>query len=599
MIERVGFEGVFVLTSWKKGVQEYSNGVAKITIATKNGAKGINLLKGTFTEFENTMNSITRVMRYGAQIYGATVTKYYNLAMAVKKYSDISGMAYEDTSRLVEVTGDLGIDMGSVATAFRMMSNKGIAPTIESLMEISDKYLSLSTAQERNKYANDVLGKSYQSLIPLLELGRNKIQQLTDGVGSAQTITKEGIASALAYRDAMNEWNDTVDSLSNTIGSKLIPKGTALLTLFTDISNVKWDTSNWFGDMSDKAAKFINTAFPTLQKAYMEEGQAIAKENEARFLSNKYLGTHYEMLKQAPPIIAGVTAEMDELGNVTGELPKEIDAITYSLMALGATQIGTKQIEALNAALAAGTITQDEYTAAAVPIMKNQIGMTNNAIALSMAVAKIDKKFKDGKITLKEYNEKMTSISNTTKIAGDRGNMAADGVEELGDSIYEAKWAAMSAYPSIADLSALFHNKQITWSLLIKVSGGDFTHDQMEDLIGEVPELTPDPQYFHPGTMASGGAFGANKAMIVGERGAELIFPGSAGQVISNQQILSALAGINNTMPLLSRGASPMMGMGGTGGSITNNNNWNFKLNTMSGANVIQRSARMAQLLAG
>ncbi len=454
MVEKIGFEGVFYTEGIKRGTREYSQLTTKITGDTKVVAKGLNLIKGSFTEVSSAMNIANQVMRAGAQLYGATVTKFYDLAMSVKKYGDMSGMTYEDISRLISITGDLDVNMTSVAQAFKTMSNEGISPTIENLAKISDKYLSLNTAEDRNKYANDALGKSYQDMIPILTLGSIKIKELAGNVNEAQIVTSSGVTQALAYRDAMNEWNDSVSVLTNTLGSKFIPVATGFLNIINEFAK---GPTGGFG-----------------QESFLE----VIKDLSLLSIPNsQFAGSYGEGLLK--------------IGEEAGVAEKKINAVTYALTALGEAQIGTKQIEALNAALEKGTITQDEYTKAAVPIMKNQLGMSDNAIAGSMAIAKLDDEYDKGKLTLAEYNKKMTDVSKILGTAGDKGKITSRSVDQLNDSIYESKWAAEKAYPKMEDLMSLFVTKNITWSLFIRISGGEFTEEQIFDLLGEPPPGRP------------------------------------------------------------------------------------------------------------
>jgi hypothetical protein len=137
--------------------------------------------------------------------------------------------------------------------------------------------------------------------------------------------------------------------------------------------------------------------------------------------------------------------------------------------------------------------------------------------------------------------------------------LGAGEVGEFNTSIYNSKYASEEVGPVLDDYKSKYmNNKRVSWIVNFSINGGnpDAAYNYMIDGVVD-PNLL----------RAEGGPAKAGGAYIVGERGPELMFPGQSGQVISNEQILQALAGARSNKNVTVN-QSLNMGMAGDVGSL-------------------------------
>lgn len=171
------------------------------------------------------------------------VQAFQDLAIKADKFASATGLAVEEASRLLEVTGDLGIDAATVETAIgKMNQNLGKSPDLfeklgvqvayandgtvdanETFLNTIDRLNKIKDPAERAKVAAELLGKGWRDMSELIQMGSDDLRASLAQVSSAKTITPEEAAKAKKFRDTMNDLKDVVEDLSLVVGEKLVP----------------------------------------------------------------------------------------------------------------------------------------------------------------------------------------------------------------------------------------------------------------------------------------------------------------------------------------------------------------------------------------
>lgn len=196
----------------------------------------------------------------GAAAFGTFATKaitaFQDIAIASGKFADATGLSVEDASRYLEVAGDLSIPVDAVEGAIgRLNKTIGADPdkvrnlgvdlvylkdgsldvnatflnTIERLKKIKDP-------AEKARVATQLLGKGWQSMSELIEMGADDLKASLDSVSSAQVISDEELAKAKEYRDTMQELGDIWNGFVINAGG-----------VFVDIVSDLKDLTSWQG----------------------------------------------------------------------------------------------------------------------------------------------------------------------------------------------------------------------------------------------------------------------------------------------------------------------------------------------------------------
>jgi len=189
------------------------------------------------------------------------VQAFQELALSAGKFADATGLSVEEASKFIEVAGDIGIEAGTVETAIGKL-NKTIGADADKvrdlgvdLVYLADGALDvnatfLNTIQrikdikdpaEKAKVASQLLGKGWQSMSELIEMGSDDLQKSLDGVSEAKVINPEELKKAKELRDIMDVLKGKVEDLSLSIGGSLVPvlgDLGAVLDVGLDVRNV-------------------------------------------------------------------------------------------------------------------------------------------------------------------------------------------------------------------------------------------------------------------------------------------------------------------------------------------------------------------------
>ncbi len=158
--------------------------------------------------------------------------QYLNYAMQVGNLSRRIGASAEETSLLIQVADDAAVSYEALSAAMLGAVRKGIDPSIDSLMRLSDQYIRLAPGLERTKFLLDNFGRGGAEMARLMELGSAKIQEMGDSIkGSSLVLDEQAIKKAEEYRIALDGANDAMQALLTTAGGELAP---ALTLVFKD-----------------------------------------------------------------------------------------------------------------------------------------------------------------------------------------------------------------------------------------------------------------------------------------------------------------------------------------------------------------------------
>lgn len=197
-------------------------------------------IKNGWMEAAAVINVAQAAIQAGQQVYGETIGKMIEYGQQVRDITQLSGVSAEAASRVYQVADDLEIEYGQLATAMEQAAKKGFVPTIENLATLSDKYVALSTQQEKNKLVFDTLGRSGMELVNMLELGGDKLLELNGAVDENLILSGLSLEQLKELVKSQDDWNDAIDIQKLKIGAELRP----VLQSFLDLNNSYMEINN-------------------------------------------------------------------------------------------------------------------------------------------------------------------------------------------------------------------------------------------------------------------------------------------------------------------------------------------------------------------
>ncbi|CAB5222145.1 hypothetical protein UFOVP364_9 [uncultured Caudovirales phage] len=192
---------------------------------------------------------------------GQSIKAFQDLALGAEKFATATGLAIQDASRYMEVAGDIGIPVDAVQTAIgRLNKTIGADPDKVRNLGVDLVYLKdgsldvnatfLNTIErikgikdpaEKAKVAAELLGKGWQSMSTLIEMGADDLSTALGDVSDSKVIDPEELEKAKKFRELMDKLSDAFDDIKLIIAEALIPVLNSLADAFQLIKkSVDW-----------------------------------------------------------------------------------------------------------------------------------------------------------------------------------------------------------------------------------------------------------------------------------------------------------------------------------------------------------------------
>jgi hypothetical protein len=254
-----------------------------IPILTEFQDKGIKTAKDAFNDFKTAVgkaeggmgkfkagskvaldavaaNAATFAVAAGTAIAGFAVKAigdFQDLALNAGKFADATGLSVEQASRYIEAAGDIGVPIDKVEGAIgRLNKTIGADPDKVRDLGVDLVYLKdgsldvnetfLNTIQRikdikdpavKAKVAAQLLGKGWQDMAELIELGADDLNASLESVAGSKVISKEDLQNAKDYRDAVDQLKDKFEAVTLEVVKYLVPKLVQVLEIAEKISD--------------------------------------------------------------------------------------------------------------------------------------------------------------------------------------------------------------------------------------------------------------------------------------------------------------------------------------------------------------------------
>jgi hypothetical protein len=178
---------------------------------------------GNLTELNSAISLVKQGLEIAQKVYDATAGATLEYANQVRQLSMVSGESAENTSRFIQVLDDYKIGADDALAATRQLTKNGLAPNIETLAKLSDEYLSLNSAEEKNAFVMKNLGRNGLQWVEVLNKGSTALRDQGDAIAAGLILSQKQLNAARANEIAMDNWNDSIMAAKIAIGNELIP----------------------------------------------------------------------------------------------------------------------------------------------------------------------------------------------------------------------------------------------------------------------------------------------------------------------------------------------------------------------------------------
>jgi hypothetical protein len=510
---------------------------AEITADTTKLQKGLGDGKKELGGFSSKLNStvkeltgfsISQISAAGAvaALVGGVkkaIGDYSSYVEQVDKISMATGMASEETSRLIQVADDFRVDVGALSGALRMALQNGFNPTTEALANLSDRVMKIQDPTKRAAELQKIFGRSWQEMIPFLERGGDAIRAASDGISDGLVVTQSAIETNRKYQESVDNLGDAWTAFKFSLVGDILPaiaealdkQSTAIDTygkgysraLVEGMARAAEATKAWNSDTREAAfaAKYATTA----NEDYADSDHEIA-------MALQFMG---EAAKKAARDLEASTKKMDEQAEAQRNI---MDATLDLREAQQGWLDGTGND--VQAALEAAGVKGDAY---------------------DKALSAIDQTYGTGLAVQNEYKKDLAAM--TAEYAKDKDvDKFKKAVGELKNTYMETDKSIQAATDSLWRFKLMWDTLQ-SKSLLLDVSiPGSPSASAGDNGLGGDTVIVPDTDPGRGGgnnRFAIGGPANAGDILWTGERGPEPFIPSQDGRILNNQDAMAVLSG--------------------------------------------------------
>lgn len=227
---RVDVEAADKASAVIKKVAGEVGGLSKTAAASAGGfGKLVGNVDGmvrSLTGFSLAQVSVAGAVAKGAEMVTEAVSNYSAYVEQIDHMAIRTGMATEEVSRLVQVADDFRVETSTLERAMTLALQNGFEPTTENLAELADRFISIQDPTERAAAMQDIFGKSWADLVPLLERGGDAIREASAGISDSLIVTEDATNANREYIASLDTLQDAWTGVQNEAAKGLIPSMT-------------------------------------------------------------------------------------------------------------------------------------------------------------------------------------------------------------------------------------------------------------------------------------------------------------------------------------------------------------------------------------
>jgi hypothetical protein len=288
-----------------KGIRDAKKAFGDFKTAVNNAEGGMGKFKaGSKVAFDAVKANAGTLAVAGAVAFGTfaktAITAFQDVALEAGKFADATGLAVEDASRYLEVAGDLSIPVDAVEGAIGRLNktigadpdkvrnlgvdlvylNDGSLDVNATFLNTIDRLKKIKDPAEKARVAAQLLGKGWQSMAELIEMGADDLKASLDSVSGAQVISDEELEKAKEYRE-------TVQELADIWNAFVINAGGVFVEIVSDLK----DLTSWEGLKNQFSKSVVGTIFGEVGGWFNDnEENAKKAEEAAKSLGDAYAG---------------------------------------------------------------------------------------------------------------------------------------------------------------------------------------------------------------------------------------------------------------------------------------------------------------------
>lgn len=199
-----------------QGVQQARTGLTSLNRTVADSVQQMTGLNLTGISVAAALSAVVGALRQ-------SVASFVEYADQVRTAVNLTGMTAEESSRLVQLSDDMGVGWDKLKTILQGANKNGFEPTIDNLAELADAYNAQTDVVKANQLVVDALGKSGLEYINVLKLGGDEIRARARETSKANLLDEQALALSREWEVATDGLGDAMQGLSTVLAQSVLP----------------------------------------------------------------------------------------------------------------------------------------------------------------------------------------------------------------------------------------------------------------------------------------------------------------------------------------------------------------------------------------
>ena len=239
--------------------------------------------------------------KYAADQSGADITK---LEVGVKKLSETMVMAGEGSKKSQDAFSKLGISM-------EQLKNSSPSEMFDTVMH---KLAEMPDSAERNAIGNQMLGKSYTNMLPLLNAGADGMQELKDRADELGLVMSEdAVVANVVFGDTLADLKASFGAVFMHISNEFLPVLQRLIDIILlympQIQFVLQFVFGLIGTVAQSAIQAIDLLITAISSAFAQTDEGATGFTETLQMLWAYLEPYMQELKNLFETVLGAISQ--------------------------------------------------------------------------------------------------------------------------------------------------------------------------------------------------------------------------------------------------------------------------------------------------
>jgi hypothetical protein len=191
----------------------------------------------SFTELKSGLELAMGAFKAVAGAVESVVGPTIEYGKQVRDLGSFAGITAEESSRLIQVTDDLGIQFTTLRMAAKAMSENGLQPSVKNLAALADQFNAIEDPVKQSQFLVDQFGaRAGPQLAYALRQGGDALRQMSkDAEATGLVVGQDFVDSTRQAELAIDSWEDSLLALKVALSQEVLP---ALTDFINESANV-------------------------------------------------------------------------------------------------------------------------------------------------------------------------------------------------------------------------------------------------------------------------------------------------------------------------------------------------------------------------